>query len=44
MGVFRAVDRPVYDDMLMGQVHSAQARKKADLNELFNQGETWEVS
>ena len=44
VGVFRAVDKPVYSDLLMQQVHAARARKSADLEALFCQGETWDVS
>ena len=44
VGVFRAIDKPVYSQLLMEQVHSAQAEKAADLDALFRQGETWVVS
>jgi len=43
VGVFRAIDKPVYSQLLMEQVHSAQAEKAADLDALFRQGETWDV-
>ena len=44
IGVFRAVDRPKYDEELNGQVDQAVAAKGAgDLNTLFNSGETWTV-
>jgi len=43
VGVFRAVDKPVYSQLLMDQVHHAQARTEADLEALFRQGETWDV-
>lgn len=43
VGVFRAVEKPVYSQRLMEQVHSAQAEKAADLETLFRQGETWVV-
>ena len=44
IGVFRAVDRPRYDDELNKQL--IEARKKqgeGDLDTLFNTGETWSV-
>jgi 2-oxoglutarate ferredoxin oxidoreductase subunit beta len=44
VGVFRAIDKPVYSQQLMEQVQAAQAREAADLEALFRQGETWEVS
>jgi len=44
VGVFRAIDKPVYSQQLMGKVRAAQAREPADLAALFRQGETWEVS
>jgi 2-oxoglutarate ferredoxin oxidoreductase subunit beta len=45
MGVFRCVERPVYDELLIGQVE--QARQKygpPDLDALLNAGDTWEVT
>ncbi len=44
VGVFRAVEKPVYSELLMQQVQAAQARRAADLEALFRQGETWDVS
>ena len=43
VGVFRAVEKPVYSQRIMLQVRSAQAVKAADLDTLFRQGETWNV-
>jgi 2-oxoglutarate ferredoxin oxidoreductase subunit beta len=44
IGVFRAVERPVYDEMLNRQVAAAmQDQGRGDLDELFASGETWEV-
>jgi 2-oxoglutarate ferredoxin oxidoreductase subunit beta len=43
VGVFRAVDKPVYSQLLMQQVQAAQAQRPADLEALFRQGETWVV-
>jgi 2-oxoglutarate ferredoxin oxidoreductase subunit beta len=44
IGVFRAVDRPIYDDELTRQVVTARGAKgPRDLDELFGSGETWSV-
>jgi 2-oxoglutarate ferredoxin oxidoreductase subunit beta len=43
VGVFRAIDKPVYDEMLMGQVRAAMEKKQPDLDALYRQGETWVV-
>jgi len=43
VGVFRAIDKPVYDEMLMGQVRAAMEKKQPDLDALYHQGETWVV-
>ena len=44
VGVFRAIDKPVYSQRLMDQVHAAQDDRQADLEALFRQGECWDVS
>jgi 2-oxoglutarate/2-oxoacid ferredoxin oxidoreductase subunit beta len=45
IGVFRAIDKPRYDDELNKQVVAAKEKKgEGDLNSLFNSGETWTVS
>jgi 2-oxoglutarate ferredoxin oxidoreductase subunit beta len=43
VGVFRAINKPVYSQLLMEQVHNAQTARPADLDALFRQGETWDV-
>jgi 2-oxoglutarate ferredoxin oxidoreductase subunit beta len=43
VGVFRAVQKPVYDQQLMSQVQAARERHPSDLNALYRQGETWAV-
>ena len=44
VGVFRKVPRPTYEAQLHDQVKMAQAKKGiGDLDELFNEGETWQV-
>jgi 2-oxoglutarate ferredoxin oxidoreductase subunit beta len=45
IGVFRAIDKPRYDDELNKQVAAAKAKKgDGNLNALFNSGETWTVA
>jgi 2-oxoglutarate ferredoxin oxidoreductase subunit beta len=42
--VFRAVDRPAYDDAARAQVAQAQqARGQGDLAALLTSGDTWTV-
>ena len=44
IGVFRAVDRPRYDELLNAQVEEARRDKgDGDLQELFDSGDTWVV-
>jgi 2-oxoglutarate ferredoxin oxidoreductase subunit beta len=44
LGVIRAVDRPSYDALVVGQIDAAvKARGEGDLNALFNSGDTWTV-
>ncbi len=43
VGVFRAVHKPVYSELLMEQIQAAQAQRPSDLEALFHQGETWVV-
>lgn len=44
IGVFRAVDKPRYDEELNGQITAAREKRgDADFNALFTSGETWEV-
>jgi len=44
IGVFRAVDRPKYDERLNAQVQAAsETQGPGDLDDLFRQGETWKV-
>ena len=45
IGVFRAVDRPKYDDELNKQVAQAREQKgEGDLNSLFCAGDSWTVT
>jgi len=44
VGVFRDVERPVYDDLMAEQLVTAtQARGDGDLAELLHSGETWTI-
>jgi 2-oxoglutarate ferredoxin oxidoreductase subunit beta len=43
VGVFRSVDEPSYDDLLMEQVRAAQAKQPADMNALYRRGSTWVI-
>ncbi len=44
MGVFRAVQRPVYSEAVLAQVEQAKAQRGAgDLRELYYASETWTV-
>ncbi len=42
-GVFHAVERPVYDDLLLEQIRAAREREADDIDALFRQGESWVV-
>ncbi len=44
MGVFRCVERPTYEELVVGQVNQARDRHPMNLNDLFNEGETWVVN
>jgi 2-oxoglutarate ferredoxin oxidoreductase subunit beta len=45
IGVFRAVDRPKYDELLNAQVQQAvEAQGEGDLEQLFHSGDTWTVT
>ena len=44
LGVFRDVDRPIYDDAVRHQVVEAREKHgEGDLDALFNSGDTWVV-
>ncbi len=43
MGVFRAVERPTYEELLMRQVEVAREKKTRSLDDLFHEGDTWDV-
>ena len=44
VGVFRAIDKPCYEDMLQAQVdHAVGQRGTGDLGALLHSGDTWVV-
>ena len=44
MGVFRAIEKPTYNEVVNQQIDDAVKQKgDGDLEELFNRGDTWEV-
>lgn len=44
MGVFRCIERPTYEGMLMDQIHQTKKSDPDDsLESLFNGGDTWDV-
>lgn len=44
MGIFRDVEKPVYNEGVEAQMTDAQAKHgTGDLDELFNSGDTWDV-
>ena len=43
LGVFRAVERTPYHELMDGQIAQAQAKGKPDLNKLLHSGFTWRV-
>ena len=45
LGVFRSVERPVYDDLMTEQLAAARERHgEGDLDALLHSGDTWVVS
>jgi 2-oxoglutarate ferredoxin oxidoreductase subunit beta len=43
MGVFRDVDRPVYDDLMAEQLEAAQQKQAGELGALLGAGDTWTI-
>jgi 2-oxoglutarate ferredoxin oxidoreductase subunit beta len=43
IGVFRDVERPVYDDLMGEQIETAQEQKQDDLGALLHAGDTWTI-
>jgi 2-oxoglutarate ferredoxin oxidoreductase subunit beta len=45
LGVFRAVEQPVYDDLMGEQLEAArEQRGEGDLEALLHSGDTWTVA
>ena len=45
VGIFRNIERPVYDDLMAEQLRVAEEKRgKGDLAALLHSGETWVVS
>jgi 2-oxoglutarate/2-oxoacid ferredoxin oxidoreductase subunit beta len=44
LGVFRDVERPVYDELMAGQIATAKEKRgEGDLRELLHAGDTWTI-
>ena len=43
VGVFRAVERPVYDELMAEQLETARAQREGDLVALLGAGDTWTI-
>jgi 2-oxoglutarate ferredoxin oxidoreductase subunit beta len=43
IGVFRDVQRPVYDDLMAEQIETARQQKAGDLASLLTTGDTWSI-
>jgi 2-oxoglutarate ferredoxin oxidoreductase subunit beta len=44
IGIFRDVERPVYDELMAGQLETARSeRGEGDLKSLIHAGDTWVV-
>ena len=44
IGVFRDVERPVYDDLMDDQLRAASEQKEGELGALLAGGDTWTIS
>jgi 2-oxoglutarate ferredoxin oxidoreductase subunit beta len=43
IGVFRDVERGVYDELMTGQIEAARQKREADLGALLHAGDTWTI-
>jgi 2-oxoglutarate ferredoxin oxidoreductase subunit beta len=43
IGVFRDVERPVYDELMAEQLETARAQQQDDLESLLHAGDTWKL-
>ena len=44
MGVFRDVDRPVYDELMADQIGVAKEKGEGELAALLSSGDTWSIT
>jgi len=43
IGVFRDVERPVYDELMAEQIEKARAKREGELRALLGAGDTWQI-
>jgi 2-oxoglutarate ferredoxin oxidoreductase subunit beta len=43
IGIFRDVERPVYDDLMAGQITAAREKQEGDIAGLLHAGDTWTI-
>jgi len=43
LGIFRDVERPVYDELMADQLETARAKRAGDLAALLGAGDTWQI-
>jgi 2-oxoglutarate/2-oxoacid ferredoxin oxidoreductase subunit beta len=43
IGVFRAVERPVYDELMADQIAAAKTKGEGELTALLTAGDTWTI-
>jgi 2-oxoglutarate ferredoxin oxidoreductase subunit beta len=43
IGVFRDVERGVYDELMENQIREAKEKKDAELGALLHAGDTWQI-
>ena len=43
IGIFRNVDRGVYDDLMADQLREAREKREGDLHALLHAGDTWTI-
>jgi len=44
IGIFREIERPVYDELMTEQLETARSQKEGDLAELLAAGDSWTIS
>jgi 2-oxoglutarate ferredoxin oxidoreductase subunit beta len=43
IGIFRDVERPVYDELMAEQIETSRAKQEGDIAALLNAGDTWTI-